>query len=89
MRSRREEAARQAAQQKRLTRMQAIRDLHAQDMSMLAITHELQVSPTFVRHVTRVDVLPKARYRKLPPSKLDPFEPYLDKRWHEGCRNAM
>ena len=89
MRSRREEAARQAAQRKRLTRMQAIRDLHAQGMSMLAITHELQVSPTFVRHVTRMDVLPDARYRKPRPSKLDPFEPYLNQRWDEGCKNAM
>ena len=89
IRSRREEAARQAAQQKRLTRMQAIRDLHARGMSMLEITHELQVSRTFVRHVTRMDVLPEARYRKSRPSKLDPFEPYLDQRWNEGCRNAM
>ena len=40
MRSQREEAARQAAQQKRLTRMRAIRDIHSQGMSMLAITHE-------------------------------------------------
>ncbi len=89
MRSQREEAARQAAQQKRLTRMQAIRDLHAQGMSMLAITHELRVSRTFVRHVTRMDVLPDARYRKSRPSTLDPFEPYLNQRWDEGCRNAM
>ena len=89
MRSRREEAARQAAQQKRLTRMQAIRNLHAQGLSMLAIIHKLQVSPTFVRHVTRMDVLPEASYRKSRPSKLDPFEPYLNQRWDEGCKNAM
>ena len=86
IRSRREEAARQAAQRKRLTRMQAIRDLHAQGMSMLAITHELRVSRTFVRRVTRMDVLPDARYRKPRPSKL---EPYLTWRWDEGCKNAM
>ena len=65
VRSRREEAARQEAQQKRLTRMQAKRDLHAQGMSMLAITHELRVSRTFVRRVTRMDTLPVMAHRRM------------------------
>lgn len=89
IRSQREEAARQAAQQKRLARMQAIRDLHAQGMSMRAITQELRVSRTFVRRVTRMDVLPDARHTKPRPSQLDPFESYLKGRWDEGCNNAM
>lgn len=88
LRSKREEAARHAAQQKRLVRMQAIRDLHAQGLSMLAITRELRVSRGFVRRVTRMDALPEAKHMRPRPSKLDPFELYLKQRWKQGCRNA-
>ena len=36
-----------------------------------------------------MEVLPNAKHTKPRPSKLDPFEPYLKRRWDEGCKNAM
>jgi transposase len=57
--------------------------------SMLAICRYLGMSRGAVRRYVHADVFPERRRRPREPSMLDPFEPYLAKRWREGCRNAL
>jgi transposase len=83
-----EEAAREEALERRRRRIQEVRDLHAQGMSISAIARHAKASRTFVRHSISLDALPERRPRKQQVSLLDPFKRYLEQRWQEGCRNA-
>jgi transposase len=87
-RSTREEAAREEALEKRRGRIQEVRDLRAQGMSISAIAKQVKASRTFVRRSINLDALPQRRPRKQQVSLLDPFKTYLEKRWREGCHNA-
>jgi len=55
---------------------------------MLAICRTLGMSREAVRRYVHADSFPERRRPPREPSILDPFEPYLGKRWQEGCRNA-
>jgi transposase len=56
---------------------------------MLAICRYLGMSRGAVRRYVHADAFPERSRRPREPSMLDPFEPYLAKRWQEGCRNAL
>lgn len=56
---------------------------------MLAICRTLGMSREAVRRYVHADSFPERRRPPHQPSILDPFEPYLGKRWQEGCRNAL
>lgn len=83
-----EEAAREEALKRRRERIQQVRELHAQGMSISAIARHAKASRTFVRHSISLDALPQRRPRKQQVSLLDPFKTYLEQRWQEGCHNA-
>lgn len=55
---------------------------------MLAICCTLGMCREAVRRYVHADSFPERRRHPRQPSMLDPFEPYLGKRWQEGCRNA-
>lgn len=84
-----EEVASAAYRQRRLTRYEKVRKLHEQGMSIMVICRTLGMSRGAVRRYVRADAFPA--HRRHPPqrSMLDPFKPYLAKRWEEGCHVAM
>jgi transposase len=89
LRSSKERAASVAYRNKRLARYEKVKKLHSQGMSMMAICRALGMSRGAVRRYVHTDSFPE--HRRHPPQKsmLDPFKPYLVKRWKEGCRTAM
>lgn len=87
-RAAKERAAGEAARRKRLANYNKVEKLHEQGMNMLAICRTLGMSREAVRRYVHADSFPERRRPPREPSMLDPFEPYLGKRWQEGCRNA-
>jgi transposase len=87
-RAAKERKASEAARRKRLASYKKVKKLHEQGMNMLAICRSLGMSREAVRRYAHADSFPERRRPPRKPSMLDPFEPYLRKRWQEGCRNA-
>jgi transposase len=88
-RSSKEQAASAASRAKLLDRYRKVKKLHEQGMSMLAICRALGMSRGAVRRYAHADRFPERRRHPPQESMLDPFEPYLAKRWEEGCHVAM
>lgn len=88
-RSAKERAAGEAERRKRLADYKKVKKLHERGMNMLAICRYLGMSRGAVRRYVHADAFPERSWRPPEPSMLDPFEPYLAKRWQEGCRNAL
>ncbi len=88
-RSSKEEVASAAYRDRRLARYRKVKKLREQGMSMLAICRALGMSRGAVRRYVHADAFPEHRRPPPPESILDPFKPYLAKRWQEGCHVAM
>ena len=88
-RAAKERAAGEAARRKRLRSYKKVKKLHEQGMNMLSICRALGMSREAVRRYVHADSFPERRRPPRQSSMLDPFEPYLGKRWQEGCRNAL
>jgi transposase len=88
-RAAKERAAGESARRKRMANYKSVRKLHEQGMNMLAICRTLGMSREAVRRYVHADSFPERRRPPRQPSILDPFEPYLGKRWQEGCHVAM
>jgi transposase len=56
--------------------------------TILGIARDLGVTRTMVRRYLFADAPPEREYAQR-SSGLDPFAPYLRRRWAEGCRNAL
>ena len=72
----------------RYARYQAVRALQQQGFSLREISRRLGISRGTVRRFVRAESFPE---RSKPPKKaslLDPYKPYLLKRWQEGCWNG-
>ena len=65
-----------------------IKRLAAEGGTIAGIARRLGVTRTMVRRYLSADAPPERDY---PPRRsiLDPYEPYLRRRWAEGCRNAL
>ena len=87
-RASKERKASEAARRKRLADYRKVKKLYEQGMNMFAICRSLGMSREAVRRYVHADSFPERRRPPRKPSILDPFEPYLGKRWQEGCRNA-
>lgn len=88
-RSSKEQAASAAYRNKMLARYRKVKKLHEQGMSMLAICRATGMSRGAVRRYVHADSFPERRRHPPQDSMLDPFIPYLAKRWEEGCHVAM
>jgi transposase len=88
-RSSKERAASAASRSKLLARYRKVRKLHGQGMSMLAICRATGMSRGAIRRYVHADSFPERRRHPPQASMLDPFAPYLAKRWEEGCHVAM
>jgi len=88
-RSSKEQAASAASRAKLLGRYRKVKKLHEQGMSMLAICRALGMSRGAVRRYVHADSFPERPRHPPQESMLDPFKPYLAKRWEEGSHVAM
>jgi transposase len=81
--------ASEADREKRLERYGRVRELHERGLGILTISKLLGMSRGAVRKYVRSESFPERPKHPPRPSMLDPFEPYLLRRWQEGCRNAL
>lgn len=84
-----EQARSRAARKRRHACYKKVRELHSRDMSMRAIDQKPSISRYAARRYVNSDTFPEHRSHRRRPSMLDPFEPYFQKRWEEGCRNGL
>lgn len=80
----------QISRAKRLAAFEEVRELHQQGLSIRTIARSLGLSRQRVRHYLQVENFPEAASRPRSPvkSKLDPFVPYVLKRWNDGEFNG-
>jgi transposase len=80
----------QSSRAKREAIFQEVRALHQQGLSIRTIARSLGLSRQRVRRYLHVESLPEPtpRSRASVKSKLDPFVPYVLKRWNEGEFNG-
>lgn len=83
-----ERAASQASHLRRLARYEQVVQLAQQGASIISIARQLQISRQTVRKYARAATLPKRVGVFRTKSRLDPYRPYLEQRWQEGCRSA-
>jgi len=82
------ETIRQAGTQQRKALHAKIQHLQNQKLPIRTIAHELGKSPTTIYKYLAMSEFPQKIVRKHLTSILDPYQDYLNQRWHEGCRNA-
>ena len=70
-------------------RYEAIHALAAKGMSGQQIARELGLHRHTVERNLRLPPCPERARHPRTPNMLDPYEPYLRKRWAEGCHNAL
>jgi transposase len=68
---------------------QAVRTLMQQGVPKTQIARQLGLGLGTVRTFARADTYPKRGRRSPGKSILDPYVPYLQRRFHEGCSNSM
>lgn len=89
-RSKGEIAASEAARETRLERYVETRRLSGEEgLNISQISRALGMSRITVRKYLSADVFPEWSRHPARPSILAPYETYLEKRWEEGCRNAL
>lgn len=86
--SAKEVARQQQTRAGRLARWEEAKKLHSEGATISAISRRLGMHRETVRQFISADEYPEARPPGLRPSKVQPFAPYLKKRWMEGCHNA-
>ena len=65
-----------------------VQRLAADGVTISGIARHLGVTRTMVRRHLFADAPPEREHARR-RSRLDPYEPYLRRRWAEGCRNAL
>ena len=83
-----ESSIRQARYQHRLTLRQQVHTLREQGESILGIAQRLDLNRSTVYRYLRSQPESGAVRTRQVGSMLDPFPPYLYRRWSEGCRNG-
>ena len=82
------EQRRQISRANRLARYEQIIALHREGLSQRAIARHLRVSRKVVHRSVRAGIFPERVPVGTRQSKLDPYLPYLRRRWEEGCHNG-
>jgi transposase len=83
------EQRRQISRANRLARYEQLIALHREGLSLRAIARHLHVSRKVVHRSVRAGTFPERVPTGRRQSKLDPYLPYLRKRWEEGCHNSL
>jgi transposase len=82
------EQRRQISRANRRARYEQIMALHREGLSQRAIARHLHVSRKVVHRSVRAGTFPERVPTGTRQSKLDPYLPYLRRRWEEGCHNG-
>ncbi len=89
MLSSRNESEKRVRRQKRYARYLEVMQLHSQGVSERAIARALSINRATVRKFIHADGFPERAPKKRSGSILDPYIPYIHRRWAEGCKNAV
>jgi len=87
-RSSAETLGRQLHRVERQERYAKVKSMHANGESIRSIARQLGMSRGTVYHYLRSDQDPTGSQWPVKPSILDPYIPYLYRRWQDGCENA-
>jgi Transposase and inactivated derivatives len=87
-RSQTEIAAAKVARLRRQARYEEVVALYKQGMSIVGIADQLHMSRSTVRNFVYAGAFPERANALRTKSLLDPYVPYLEQRWAQGCRNA-
>lgn len=87
--SREEERGSLERRQKRYARYREVMQLHRQGVSERAIARALSINRATVRKFIGAGAFPERASHKRAGSILDPYIPYIHRRWAEGCENAI
>jgi transposase len=82
------EQRRQISRANRRARYEQIIALHRAGLSLRAIARHLHVSRKVVHRAVRAGTFPERVPTGKRHSKLDPYLPYLHRRWEAGCHNG-
>lgn len=87
--TKRQEEVSQQRHQKWVDRHRKIHDLSAKKVNLANIARQVGTSRQTVYRYLQMDQPPERRSpRRTRTHLLEPFKPYLIKRWNDGCRNA-
>lgn len=89
MLSSREERGSLERRQKRYARYREVLELHRQGVSERGIARALSINRATVRKFIGAGTFPERAPRKRAGSILEPYIPYVHRRWAEGCDNAI
>ena len=87
----RDEQERQDNRARRLARYQQVQELRQQGMSRRKIGRTLQISREAVARFARCEAFPERATPSHRPGRIlpiDPYLPFLQQRWQEGCDNV-
>ena len=89
-RSQRDRADSADRRARRLARFMTVRNLSAQGAGQMAIAKMVGLSHHTVKRYLQATAFPERAPRPTPHADLlDPYKPYLRRRWSEGCRNGL
>lgn len=83
-----EQDRREGRRSRRLQRYRAVQRLHHQGVDILHIARQLKMSRMTVYRYLSAPEFPEWGRHPYRGSILNSYEPYLIRRWREGCRNA-
>jgi transposase len=83
------EAERDRKRVARQARYVEIRERYLKGASMSELARELELNWRTIRKYAQADHCPERRLAPRRPRLLTPYEPYLRRRWADGCHNAM
>jgi transposase len=83
-----EQARQQEHRSRRYNQYAIVHDLLTRGLSQRHVARLLGLSRTTVRVFAHAEHFPERALRPLTASNLDPYLPYLQQRWREGCHNS-
>lgn len=87
-RSRREREQSTLSRERRLALYHQILDLQREGLTAREIARRLGISRTTVNKYLSAGAFPERKERASPPGSVEPYAPYLRRRWEEGCHDA-
>ena len=84
----RPEREQQDRRAQRMARYEAVRRLQAEGVGLREIGRRLHLARKTVRRFARADRFPERQPRPPQPTLITPYDPYLRRRWADGCHTA-
>jgi transposase len=82
------ETRKEERRERRLNRYNEVIEMYNRGMSQAEICRATGIEKKTVRRFLRAGVFPERARPRRRPAQLDNFQPYLRRRWGEGCHNA-